>query len=71
MAENKLIVWPHLDSPFWGLKKDRKAEVTKEYFRNGESHYKGVWLDSKETFDLPSVFFIDAELEELLNATKK
>jgi hypothetical protein len=71
MAENKLVVWPTIDNSFWGLKKDRKAEVTKEYFRNGETHYKGVWLDTKEIFDLPSVFFTDAELEELLNSMKK
>lgn len=44
-------------SEFWGTIEGRVGIVTKDYFYNGETHFKGIWEDTKEKFDLPTVFF--------------
>ena len=43
--------------------KGRKGIARVEYFKNGENKLKGFWIDTKEPFDLPSVFFDKVETD--------
>ena len=61
MKKNPQIIWPSETSEFWNLTKGRKAEVIKIYFRNGEHHVKGKWLDTNEVFESRYIFFRDTE----------
>lgn len=55
-----------------GYIEGERVIVTHEYFYNGEGHYKGYYKNNpKKTFDIPDVFFMDAELEQLLKDIKQ
>ncbi len=63
--------WFKETNDYWKTVKDAKVIVTDEYFYNGEGHYKGYWKDDPtKKFDLPDVFFMDAELEKWLEQNK-
>lgn len=49
----------YMASEYYGLILGREAILKKDYFYNGEGHYKGIWTDTKEKFECPSVFFED------------
>lgn len=63
MKKTQSIVYAATTSACFFITKGDRLEVEKEYFRNGEFHYKGTMNGVK--VDLPSIFFTPLTPEEL------
>lgn len=71
MAKIMKLVVCDSNNQSWKLVKHRRAYAYRETHYNGETHYQGFWLDSMCKFELPSVFFGDADKQDFSEETDK